>query len=191
RRVLGTVVVYRPCRKHGLGRRRLSTAILSTVGTALLSRGHGAFGGVGQFAFLPLRRRAEDRPGRHRCGLSALHLVENHRRLEQRGTEGPAGGGGLPSRGGQGDGFDCAPLPGGGVMARAATHSRLSRRRSWWVALVIFAAAVTVVAGSAGVSPALAQLAFPPRPQPPVRPQPSQEQKLVRAPEVHYDHTNT
>src|SRR5262249_57381746 len=176
RPVLGTVVVYRPRRKHGLGRRRLSTAILSTVGTALLSRGHGAFGGVGQFAFLPLRRRAEDRPGRNRRGLSALHLVESRRGLEQGGPDGPAGGGRIASRRRQRDGPDCAPLPGGRVMARAATHSRLSRRRSWWAALVIFAAVVTVVAGSARVSPALAPfLTFPPRPQPPVTPPPSPE----------------
>src|SRR5262249_28603823 len=150
----------------------------------------GAFGGVGQFAFLPLRRRAEDRPGRHRCGLSALHLVENHRRLEQSGTDGPAGGGRIASRRRQRDGLDCAPLPGGRVMARAATHSRVPPRRWWWAALVIFAAAVTVVAGSAGVSPALAQLAFPPRPKPPVRPERSQEQMLVRAQEINYDYTN-
>src|SRR5262249_6636995 len=189
RPVLGTVVVYRPRRKHGLGRRRLSTAILSTVGTALLSRGHGAFGGVGQFAFLPLRRRAEDRPGRRRGGFCALHIVENHRRFEQSGTDGPAGGGRIASRRRQRDGLDCAPLPGGRVMARAATHSRLSRRRSWWAALVIFAAAATVVAGSAGVSPALAQLlGFPPRPKPPRTPGRSQEQILGRGGEMNYEY---
>ena len=76
-------------------------------------------------------------------------------------------------------------------MARAATPSRLSRRRTWCAALAIFAAAVSVVAGSAGVSPALAQLlAFPPRPKPPVRPERSQEQMLVRAEEINYDYTN-
>jgi LPS-assembly protein len=75
-------------------------------------------------------------------------------------------------------------------MARPATHSRLSRRRTWWAAGVIFAAAATVVAGSAGVSPALAQLAFPARPKPPVRPERSQEQMLVRAEEINYDYTN-
>src|SRR5262249_40988347 len=68
--------------------------------------------------------------------------------------DGPAGGGRIASRRRQRDGPDCAPLPGGRVMARAATHSRLSRRRSWWAALVIFAAVVTVVAGSAGGAPA-------------------------------------
>jgi LPS-assembly protein len=75
-------------------------------------------------------------------------------------------------------------------MARAATHPRLSRRRTCWGTLVILAAAVTLLAGSVGVSPALAQLAFPPRPKPPVRPERSQEQMLVRAEEINYDYTN-
>src|SRR5262249_7245097 len=61
----------------------------------------------------------------------------------------------------------------------------------WWGAWVVLAAAVAVVAGSAGVSPALAQLlAFPPRPKPPVRAERSQEQMLVRAEEINYDYTN-
>src|SRR5262245_14296101 len=75
-------------------------------------------------------------------------------------------------------------------MARAATHSRLSRRRTWWGALVVFVAAVTVVAGSAGLSPAPAQLVFPVRPKPPVRPERSQDQMLVRAEEINYDSPN-
>src|SRR5262245_34981035 len=75
-------------------------------------------------------------------------------------------------------------------MARAATHSRLSRRRTWWGALVVFVAAVTVVAGSAGLSPAPAQLVFPVRPKPPLRPERSQDQMLVRAEEINYDYTN-
>ena len=72
-------------------------------------------------------------------------------------------------------------------MARAANHRRLSRCRTWWAAVGIFALAVTVITGSAGVSPGLAQmLAFPPRPKPPVRPERSQEQMVVRADEINY-----
>ena len=76
-------------------------------------------------------------------------------------------------------------------MARAANHRRLSRCRTWWAAVGIFALAVTVIAGSAGVSPGLAQVMFfSPRPKPPVRPERSQEQMLVRAAEINYDYTN-
>ncbi|HEU4356829.1 MAG TPA: LptA/OstA family protein, partial [Xanthobacteraceae bacterium] len=46
-------------------------------------------------------------------------------------------------------------------------------------------------AGVGGVLPAAAQmLTFPPRPKPPVRPERSQEQMLVRAEEIRYDYTN-
>ena len=56
-------------------------------------------------------------------------------------------------------------------MARPATPPRLSRRRAWCGALVALVAATMVVGGTAGLSPADAQmLAFPPRPKPPVRP---------------------
>ncbi len=76
-------------------------------------------------------------------------------------------------------------------MARPAHHRRLSHCRPWWAAVGIFALAVTVIAGSAGVSPAQAQiLVFTPRPKPPVRPERSQEQMLVRADEINYDYTN-
>jgi LPS-assembly protein len=76
-------------------------------------------------------------------------------------------------------------------MARPANHRRLSRCRTWWAAVGIFALAVTVITGSAGLSPGLAQvLVFPPRPKPPVRPERSQEQMLVRADEINYDYTN-
>src|SRR5262249_59807604 len=81
RPVLATVVVYRPRRKRKPGRRWLSTAVLSTVGTALLSCGHGASGRGGSFSFLPLRGRAGDRTGPHRRRFSAGHLVEIHRML--------------------------------------------------------------------------------------------------------------
>ena len=76
-------------------------------------------------------------------------------------------------------------------MARAANHRRLSRCRTGWAAVSIFALAVTVMAGSAALSPGLAQvLVFTPRPKPPVRPERSQEQMLVRADEINYDYTN-
>ena len=76
-------------------------------------------------------------------------------------------------------------------MARPATHPRSSRRRPWCGALLILAAAFTLVAGSAGVSPSFAQmLAFPPRPKPAVKPDRAQEQMLVRAEEINYDYTN-
>jgi LPS-assembly protein len=57
--------------------------------------------------------------------------------------------------------------------------------------VAIVAAAVSLVAGSAGVSPALGQaLTFPARPKPPPRPERSQEQMLIRAEEINYDYTN-
>ena len=76
-------------------------------------------------------------------------------------------------------------------MARPATPPRLSRRRAWCGALVALVAATMLVGGTAGLSPALAQmLAFPPRPKPPVRPDRGQEQMLVRAEEINYDYSN-
>jgi LPS-assembly protein len=75
-------------------------------------------------------------------------------------------------------------------MARAATHPQSSRRRTWWAAVAIFAAAGALLAGPVGISPAFAQLAFPPRPKPPVRAERSQDQMLVRAEEINYDYTN-
>src|SRR5206468_6529018 len=51
-------------------------------------------------------------------------------------------------------------------------------------------AAVMLLAGVGGVSPVAAQLVFPARPKPPVRPERSQEQMLVRADEINYDYTN-
>jgi LPS-assembly protein len=74
-------------------------------------------------------------------------------------------------------------------MAHAAAHRRCSRRPCWG-ALVVFATALTLLVGSVAVPPALAQLAFPPRPKPPVRAERSQEQMLVRAEEINYDYTN-
>jgi len=76
-------------------------------------------------------------------------------------------------------------------MARPATPPRLSRRRAWCGTLVALVAATMLVGGTAGLSPALAQmLAFPPRPKPPVRPDRGQEQMLVRAAEINYDYSN-
>ncbi|TMJ90232.1 MAG: LPS-assembly protein LptD, partial [Alphaproteobacteria bacterium] len=75
-------------------------------------------------------------------------------------------------------------------MGGRATHSRSRRLRTWAGALITSAAAVMLLAGVGGVSPVAAQLAFPARPKPPVRPQRSQEQMLVRAEEIHYDYTN-
>ena len=75
-------------------------------------------------------------------------------------------------------------------MAPPATRARSPRRRTWCGALLILAAAVTLVAGSASMSPSQAQLAFPPRPKPPVKPDRSQDQMLIRAEEVNYDYTN-
>jgi LPS-assembly protein len=76
-------------------------------------------------------------------------------------------------------------------MARAANRPRLPRRRTSWGALVIFAAAVALLAGAGAVSPVTAQLMmFPPRPKPAVRQERSQEQMLVRAEEINYDYTN-
>jgi LPS-assembly protein len=75
-------------------------------------------------------------------------------------------------------------------MAAPATRPRSARRRTWCGALLILAAAVTLVAGSASMSPSQAQLAFPPRPKPPVKPDRSQDQMLIRAEEVNYDYTN-
>jgi LPS-assembly protein len=77
------------------------------------------------------------------------------------------------------------------MMARSATHPRLPRRRAWYGALVVLAAAAMLVASPAGLSPALAQmLVFPPRPKPPVKPERAQEQMLVRAAEINYDYSN-
>jgi LPS-assembly protein len=76
-------------------------------------------------------------------------------------------------------------------MARAANRPRLPRRRTWRGALVIFAAAVALLAGAGAVSPAAAQLfVFPPVPKPTKRAERSQEQMLVRAEEINYDYTN-
>ena len=69
------------------------------------------------------------------------------------------------------------------------TRPAALRRSSCTVAIV--AAALSLVAGSAGVSPALGQgLTFPARPKPPPRPERSQEQMLIRAEEINYDYTN-
>ena len=63
---------------------------------------------------------------------------------------------------------DRAAVPGGRVMAPPATRPRSSRRRTWCGALVVCAAAIMLVAGSAGVAPPLQaqMLTFPPRPKP-------------------------
>ncbi len=79
-------------------------------------------------------------------------------------------------------------------MAPPATHPRSSRRRTWCGALVVCAAAIMLVAGSAGVAPPLQaqMLTFPPRPKPPVRVERpgTQNQMLVRADEINYDYSN-
>jgi LPS-assembly protein len=78
-------------------------------------------------------------------------------------------------------------------MAPPATHRLRLRCRTWCGMSLVLAAAFVLVAGSAGVSPVLAQqgiLAFPARPKPPARPQRAQEQMLVRAEEINYDYTN-
>jgi LPS-assembly protein len=81
-------------------------------------------------------------------------------------------------------------------MALCRVQRRGSRRRARFGALMMFAAAFMLLAGSAGWSPALAQaggmVAFPPRPKPPVRTSRSdaQNQMLIRAEEINYDYTN-
>ena len=72
-----------------------------------------------------------------------------------------------------------------GHPSSIAASTRLVRRIGRLVA------AAMLVAGPAGLSPALAQmLVFPPRPKPPVRPDRGQEQMLVRAAEINYDYSN-
>src|SRR5262249_44473068 len=132
-----------------------------------------------------------DRAGRHRRRLCALHPVEGHRRFEQSRADGPLDRSRPARRPRVDDRLGRAALPGGRVMARAANRPRLPRRRTSWGALVIFAAAVALLAGAGAVSPATAQLLmFPPRPKPVVRQERSQEQMLVRAEEINYDYTN-
>jgi LPS-assembly protein len=80
-------------------------------------------------------------------------------------------------------------------MAPPATHPRASRRATWWRASLFFAAAVMLIAGAIGTTPAVAQdmVTFPPRPKPPPkppRPEAQQQQMLVRATQIDYDYTN-
>jgi LPS-assembly protein len=76
-------------------------------------------------------------------------------------------------------------------MGGPGTHLRRRRLHTWGGALIICAGTVMLFAGVGGVLPAAAQmLTFPPRPKPPVRPERSQEQMLVRAEEIRYDYTN-
>jgi LPS-assembly protein len=76
-------------------------------------------------------------------------------------------------------------------MAAPSTRPRSSRRGTWCGALLVLAAAVALVAGPNGVSPAHAQMvAFPPVPKPPVKPARSEDQMLVRAEEINYDYSN-
>jgi LPS-assembly protein len=75
-------------------------------------------------------------------------------------------------------------------MARSSTHPRSSRRGTWCGALLVLAAAVALIAGPTGVSPAHAQLTFPPVPKQPARPARSEDQMLVRAEEINYDYSN-
>jgi LPS-assembly protein len=75
-------------------------------------------------------------------------------------------------------------------MAPPAARPPSARRRTWCGALLILAATVALVAGSAGMSPSQAQLAFTPRPKPLPKPDRSQDQMLIRAEEINYDYTN-
>jgi LPS-assembly protein len=77
------------------------------------------------------------------------------------------------------------------VTAPAALPAPSRRRRILRGTVVMLAAAIMLVPGSAGLSPALAQmLGFPARPKPPPKPERSQEQMLIRAEEINYDYTN-
>ena len=77
-------------------------------------------------------------------------------------------------------------------MVRPAALPVLSRRRTWFGAVLMLATAVALVAGSTGVSLAQDMLTFPARPKPAAKPQRpgAQDQMLVRAEEINYDYTN-
>jgi LPS-assembly protein len=81
------------------------------------------------------------------------------------------------------------------LPTRAIRRGSASARRVLGIALILIAA-VGFVAGSAILSPALAQqaniLAFPARPKPPPKPErgDAKNQMLVRAEQINYDYTN-
>ena len=93
RSVLEPSLLHRCRGERRPGRLRISVAVLSAAGAAILSYGHGASGRRREPAPLPLRRRAEDRTRRDCRRLLALRPGKDHGRPEQGRNDAPDGRG--------------------------------------------------------------------------------------------------